>query len=168
MWVCSPRGSSIGWGPRLMKRKSLVQTPSSLPFLCGHVKKKKKMWVWNCVSLLLSTSRNKYIHEFFLSMKFHFTDIQATEVSKIFIVYALNTTLVDRNPKTWEAQQKIRSPTLFLTRNFTTLPKCPKWVGLHPNQTCPNLRYIPNPKTQFVKPFFFPKSLIANSIEKGM
>jgi hypothetical protein len=32
-------GSSIGWGPRLMKRMSLVRI--SLPFLCGHVKKKK-------------------------------------------------------------------------------------------------------------------------------
>jgi hypothetical protein len=30
--------SSIGWGPRLMKRRSLVRI--SLPLLCGHVKKK--------------------------------------------------------------------------------------------------------------------------------
>jgi hypothetical protein len=34
----SPRGSSVGWGPCLMKRRSLVRIP--LLLLCEHVKKK--------------------------------------------------------------------------------------------------------------------------------
>jgi hypothetical protein len=46
----SPSGSSIGYEPRLIKRK--LQSPFSLP-LCGHVKKKKK--------LILNNNKKNYL-----------------------------------------------------------------------------------------------------------
>jgi hypothetical protein len=55
--LLSSRGNSIGWGSRLMKQRSLVWI--LLPFLCEHIKKKKKAieftYFWTEISQQLTS-----------------------------------------------------------------------------------------------------------------